>query len=399
MALAIVQAENQNIILVNAIHDRSLATFNNNLMAISLVDRGFQKYIGNWSYGDRSTGDHVQILREKRGGSYEGYKLNTQGISPIRAGETKADQDQIAPLVDRTIDFRINASSPKSYRHIVWVRDAEGMAFRDPGAYFEQKVRPDMVHMFNEIDKVGLAEIFRGTQNVMRSGDNPDNLLNSPVDGYFGDEDHLIVANADLQSLAVPDDNVYYSMTPHQYARLQQYVIDRGAQSSIAENRLATPYRGMWRGRTVFESNNLPTYTTGSRSEKGTESTNHTLMAAPADGGMQIVVILGEGSGASGHRVLKGEWVKIKGRFSLNPANYEPSPVEWVAQVTEDAVATGAGVITLKLDREINDGTAESGTGDEAVSLKWYQNIDMQPAANDIVEFFGARTMYMRQGL
>lgn len=209
-------------------------------------------------------------------------------------------------------------------------------------AFSKRFLEPAMAQLASDIDADGYAMYYKST-NITTPGVYTNGAPAAFTGADISTLKPFLDAKARMLEQAVPgDDKLFVAVHPSTSAGIVDGL--KGLFQSAEEigNQYKRGLMGMAAGFQFIESQNLPTHTSGTR-------TNGTVNGA-AQAGSTIVVA---GLGAAG-TVVKGDTFTIAGVYTINPLTRAATNKLQVFTVTAAAVADGAGAASLTIAPSLN---------------------------------------------
>lgn len=203
----------------------------------------------------------------------------------------------------------------------------------------------------------------------------PGQLIDSPTDFFKMPERamELAIPAAGMSSVLSPPDTFALA------GSLLSNAAQVGGTARDALSRAKIPMIGEY---DVYANQTNPTLVTGTRTNGAVNGANQAVaFTAVRNNFQQTLVIDGVGANAT---VKRGEVFTIAGVFAVNPRTKQVLPFLAQFSVLSDAVADGAGNMTITIANPI-------------ITSGAYQNVSAAPADNAVVTWMGAAQTAYRQ--
>ena len=331
--------QNNNLLTDDVIAKEALRLLKNNLVAARTVHRNYERTFGK-------VGDTIRVKLPYRVKSASGRTLVKQ------------------PLVDRTTPLKIANQEHVGLEYTVKDKTLDIKDFS------ERYLKSGIVQIANAIDRSVLLTL----KNIFHSSGTPGTRPGAFID--------FANAAAKMTTYAVPEDGMRRAvLNPFTCANLSDEVTKLFNENMVKETYMKG-YRGDVATFETYESQNIPTHTVG------TYAGSTPLIAGTIDNGSTITT---DGWAASTQVLNAGDVITIAGVYGVNPQNYESTGLLQEFVIQEDVTSDGAGLATLTVSPELNDGTATITNEDgQVVSIGAYQNITALPADNAPITVLGS---------
>lgn len=332
-----------NTLNCSIIAKAAVAILDNELTMASKVFRGFEDEF-NKSVNGYTPGQTISIKRPPQ--------------FTYRSGNVASAQD----VVEGTTSITVNNQGGVDF---ALTSVEQTMHIKDISARI---IRPAMVPVVNEIDASVMALVHKTWNWVGTAG--------GAVNTYA----KFLAGTERMNQMAVPADMRNFATSPIGRTDIL------GAQSGMYVEKIAgRAYRDGEMGSidnvSTFWSQNVPTLTTGSRTNGAVNGADQNVAYSGAQLTSYTQSLIVDGLGAAG-TVKAGEVFTIAGVYAVNPATKATLPFLQQFVVTADATASGGGGATLTISPQI-------------ISSGAFKTVSATPADNAVITWVGsASTAY-----
>jgi len=308
-----------------------------------------------------------KVIKTDKGGAPTGGKVNVKRPPEfiVRDGAVANPQ----PVLQGEVEVAIDKYKGVDVEFTSWEETLDVDSLTK-----SQTMKSAMSQIASEIDSNLNGEVLEFPSWVGTPGE----LIKDPAQFFAAPErlDELAIPMEDRVAILSPPDG--YKMAGHLLANAAQ-------QGSIAKNALEKAEIPILGNTKPYIGQTVASLTTGTRASTGA------ALIAGAGQDVEFVDVrknyqqeLNLDGLAAGATVKRGEVFSIAGVYAVNPRTKQVLPFLAQFAVLADAVADGAGAITLTIASPI----IVSGA---------YQNVSAAPADNAAVSFMGAPSTTYRQ--
>lgn len=227
----------------------------------------------------------------------------------------------------------------------------------------ERVIKPAMIKIADKIDRDLMSMVHQTWNWVGTPG--------SPVNTYS----KFLTGTQLMNDMAFPDDGRSFCATTSDRSAIL------GAQSGMYVEKIAgQAYRrgdmGEIDGVGMFWSQNVPSLTTGTRTNGAVNGAAQNVAYSGAQMNTYTQALVADGFGASA-TIKAGEVFTIAGVYAVNPISKETLPDLQRFVVTADATASGGGAATLTIAPAI-------------ITSGAFQTVSAVPADNAAITWFGS---------
>ena len=339
-----------NFLTDDIIANSSIMCLVNNLCVAPLVDRQYEKSFN-------AVGDTIRIRKQQRAKIRDGIQLQKSDKVDLNTSLTLDTHKQHS--------FQIGATD-----RTLSISEFESRYLNTP-----------MAGMANAVDFALLLRSKAAYHSTHTPGSTP---------GAYID---WATASAKCTDLAWPNDLQRRAIiNPITKATLGNEVKSL-FNEQLVKDTYVNGYSGDVDTFSMHVSQNLRKHLTGAWN--GTTLVTATAIVANSDGTSSIEI---DGCGSNVANFARaGDVLTFGGCYSVNPQNYQTTGYLQDCVVME-AATSAAGVVTVKVMPQLNDGTLTmTNANGQTVSLEEYQNVTALPANNAPVNFMGSPSTTYRE--